>query len=302
MNGETMRHAYLIMAYNNIGQLSTLLRLLDDERNDLYLHIDAKTPRETIPDLHRYVRHSTVTIVDPIAVSWGGYSQVECEMRLMRTALDSERRYGYLHLLSGADLPIKTNDEICGFLEAHEGREFIAFVYRKPNDGTMDALKERIAIYHPRQERAGRKDDLPTRILNKMQRLCHIDRLKESGLGEVGKGSQWFSITEGFARYLVERTPFVERTFRSSYCSDELFIQTMVLNSPFVDNVYQPNDDGHGDNLRFIDWVRGAPYVFRTQDYDELMEAPAPKLFARKFDERVDAAIVARISETLMER
>ena len=38
-----MKHAYLIMAHANIGQLSQLLLALDDPRNDIYLHIDAKS-------------------------------------------------------------------------------------------------------------------------------------------------------------------------------------------------------------------------------------------------------------------
>lgn len=295
-----MRHAYLIMAYTNFDQLGTLLRLLDDDRNDLYLHIDAKTPRTEVPDLRRYVRRSKLTIVEPIPVAWGGYSQVRCEMRLIRAALESGEPYGYLHLLSGADLPIKTNDEICRFLKEHDGKEFIAFVYRNANDGRMDAIKERIALHHPWQERTGRKDDLPTRVLSKAQKLLHVDRLKGSGLKEIGKGSQWFSITAEFGRYLTEQEPLVERTFRSSYCSDELFIQTMVLNSPFAGNLYDPNGDGHGDNLRLIDWERGAPYVFRSQDYDELMASP--QLFARKFDERVDSAIIRKIADTLRTR
>ncbi|MDE5641251.1 MAG: beta-1,6-N-acetylglucosaminyltransferase [Bifidobacterium castoris] len=295
-----MRHAYLIMAYTNFDQLGTLLRLLDDDRNDLYLHIDAKTPRTEIPDLSRYVRKSKLTIVEPIPVAWGGYSQVRCEMRLIRAARQSGEPYGYLHLLSGADLPIKTNDEICRFLQEHDGKEFIAFVYRNANDGRMDAIKERIAIRHPWQERTGRKDDLPTRVLSKAQKLLHVDRLKGSGLKEIGKGSQWFSITAEFGRYLTEQEPLVERTFRSSYCSDELFIQTMVLNSPFAGNLYDPNGDGHGDNLRLIDWERGAPYVFRSQDYDELMASP--QLFARKFDERVDSAIIRKIADALRTR
>ncbi|PLS27451.1 glycoside transferase family protein [Bifidobacterium anseris] len=295
-----MRHAYLIMAYTNFDQLGTLLRLLDDDRNDLYLHIDAKTSRTEVPDLRRYVRRSKLTIVEPIPVAWGGYSQVRCEMRLIRAALESGEPYGYLHLLSGADLPIKTNDEICRFLQEHDGKEFIAFVYRNANGGRMDAIKERIALHHPWQERTGRKDDLPTRVLSKAQKLLHVDRLKGSGLKEIGKGSQWFSITAEFGRYLTEQEPLVERTFRSSYCSDELFIQTMVLNSPFAGNLYDPNGDGHGDNLRLIDWERGAPYVFRSQDYDELMASP--QLFARKFDERVDSAIIRKIADTLRTR
>ena len=38
------RHAYLIMAYNNWRQLRMLLELLDDPRNDIYIHIDKSVP------------------------------------------------------------------------------------------------------------------------------------------------------------------------------------------------------------------------------------------------------------------
>lgn len=36
------RHAYLIMAHNNFYILEKLLILLDDPRNDIYIHIDKK--------------------------------------------------------------------------------------------------------------------------------------------------------------------------------------------------------------------------------------------------------------------
>ncbi len=36
------KHAYLIMAHNNFDQLAMLCRLLNDERNDLYVMIDSK--------------------------------------------------------------------------------------------------------------------------------------------------------------------------------------------------------------------------------------------------------------------
>ena len=36
------KHAYLIMAHNEFEILKILLHLLDDERNDIYLHIDSK--------------------------------------------------------------------------------------------------------------------------------------------------------------------------------------------------------------------------------------------------------------------
>ena len=36
------RHAYLILAHKNFGQLRKLIELLDDPRNDIFVHVDAK--------------------------------------------------------------------------------------------------------------------------------------------------------------------------------------------------------------------------------------------------------------------
>lgn len=38
-----MKHAYCIIAHNNLEQLQRLLLLLDDPRNDIYIHIDKKS-------------------------------------------------------------------------------------------------------------------------------------------------------------------------------------------------------------------------------------------------------------------
>ena len=46
-----MKHAYLIMCHNNFEQLKLLLKLLDDERNDIYVHIDKKAKSFCIDDL-----------------------------------------------------------------------------------------------------------------------------------------------------------------------------------------------------------------------------------------------------------
>lgn len=37
-----MRHAYCIIAHSNPQQLWHLIDLLDDERNDIYIHVDQK--------------------------------------------------------------------------------------------------------------------------------------------------------------------------------------------------------------------------------------------------------------------
>ena len=39
----TMKHAFLIMAHGRLPLLRVLLSMLDDERNDIFLHIDRKS-------------------------------------------------------------------------------------------------------------------------------------------------------------------------------------------------------------------------------------------------------------------
>ena len=38
-----MRHAFLVIAHNNWWQLKKLIQQLDDESNDIYVHIDKKS-------------------------------------------------------------------------------------------------------------------------------------------------------------------------------------------------------------------------------------------------------------------
>ena len=292
-----MRHAYLIMAHNNFSQLKILLSLLDDERNDIYLHIDAKVDRGVIPDLTDVVHKSTLQFVTPIPVVWGDYSQVACEMKLIQAAVSSGE-YGYLHLISCIDMPLKSNDEIARFFEKHNGKEFIAFAYTAMNDGHSDDIKNRIALYHPWQKQFGKSDPFAKKAVGKIQKIIGVNRLRSDPFKVIGKGSNWVSITPDFANYLIAHADLVHKVFRSSLCADELFMQTMILNSPFAGNLYHPvSADDNGDNLRLIDWNRGTPYVFRSADYEELKNTPA--LFARKFDENIDDRIIKRLQNDL---
>lgn len=38
-----MKHAVMVMAHGNFSILKSMMKILDDERFDFYIHIDAKT-------------------------------------------------------------------------------------------------------------------------------------------------------------------------------------------------------------------------------------------------------------------
>ena len=50
--------------------------------------------------------------------------------------------------------------------------------------------------------------------------------------------------------------------------------------------------------MRLIDWKRGDPYVFKRDDYEEL--ASSDLLFARKFDSKVDSAIIEQVRDSVL--
>ena len=100
-----MKFAYLIMAHNNKYILYKLLKLLDDSRNDIYLHIDIKASEFNEDEIQKQCRFANVIFVDRTNVAWGGYSQINCELLLLKNSI--KRKYDYYHILSGVDLPFK---------------------------------------------------------------------------------------------------------------------------------------------------------------------------------------------------
>ena len=55
-----MRHAFLVIAHNNWWQLKKLIQQLDDESNDIYVHIDKKSKDFHIDDFIGITTYSVV--------------------------------------------------------------------------------------------------------------------------------------------------------------------------------------------------------------------------------------------------
>ena len=122
-----MKHAFLIYAHEEPLVLHTLLRLLDHERNEIFLHLDPRNsvlPSVLSPSpLSRAKLH---LLAPAQRVSWGDYSQIEVELCLFAQALQVGP-FAHYHLISGVDLPIKPMVEIHAFFDAHPTTEFLGF-------------------------------------------------------------------------------------------------------------------------------------------------------------------------------
>lgn len=218
----------------------------------------------------------------------GGYSQICVELALLSEA--TKKPHSYYHLISGVDFPLKSQADIHQFFDDNAGKEYISFDQCKER---MEEFKDRIRYYHWLQDKIGRNRGKLVAIMYKledaslrMQHVLKVDRLKRCPY-EIKKGANWFSITHDLAVYLLSQKN-IKKYFGNSLCADELVVQTLAYASPYRDNIT-------GDNLRFIDWYRGDPYTFTSDDYSQLVASD--QLFARKFDENVDLNIVKMLLE-----
>lgn len=290
-----MRHAYLIMAHNKFEQLSELLRCLDHENNDIFLHIDEKV-LFTEKSITYNLQKSKLHIVGRVKANWGGTSLIWAELNLIEAALNTGS-YSYLHLLSGVDLPLKSQQEIHDFFKNNEGKQYIYL-----EDKIPEWAINRIKFYYPFQEYFDRNNKLGN-VLRKIcvitQSILGINRIPSNM--EIGLGSQWFDITEDFARYIIRNKSLIKEIFSKGFCVDEMFIQTLYLNSSF--NSYDGRYTYSGEDTwvanqymnisRAIDWKRGQPYTYQDDDFDDLMSSGCN--FARKFDMETNPALFYRI-------
>lgn len=278
-----MKHAYLIIAHHEPGLLILLLSKLDDERNDIYVHIDKKA---SFSGVKLATQHSNLYVSENrIDGRWGDYSLVEIELLLFHSAY-SNGPYAYYHLLSGVDLPIKSQDYIHDFCNKNKGQEFVGIAQNVPQS-ELDWRSQHWFLF----ARDFQSENLLKKIIRAaFARLQSLVGYRRTAL-EIKKGSQWCSITHDFVGYLLQNERIIRKTFRHTYCPDELFIQTLCWNSYFKKNIYDLNDEFEGCK-RYIKWEKGVLQPLTIQEADDMNRSS--RWFARKFTSK-DMDVVQKV-------
>lgn len=291
------KHAYMILAHKNFDQLRKLIEILDHPLNDIFVHVDAKAHDFHEEEWRNCTNHSKLVFITPrINVNWGGVSIMRSEIALLRKATENDS-YDYYHLLSGMDMPIKTQDYIHAFFDKHKGKEFInLWEFKK-------STLSRFRYYTIFPEGEGR---FRTRIIN------HIFKGLQIAVGfrinrdvKFHFGSQWFSITDALARYVIEQEEWLENVFRHTSTCDEIFLPTLVCNSHFRENLFLPTPvksqkEINLSNMRFIPWDGKSIRHPRTLTINDLAQLESVEhCWARKFDENEAPEIINALYEKL---
>lgn len=293
---ENYKHAYLIIVHNEPWLLQTLVNLIDDERNDIFIAVDSRTDIGIFKNVNAVKSHLTFT--RQCDNRWGSVKLIETEFVLFEAAQNAGH-YSYYHLLSGQDLPIKSQNYIHNVCDRLQGKEFVGFV-----KNTADALREieNKTRYYYILQRHFRCSNIFEKIIVKAIQKSWLMLQKQFGIRrrypfQLKKGCQWVSITDDFCKYLLDRKEEVLKMFNHTFCPDEIFLQTVLYNSPFRNNIFDFENEYHSC-LRYIDWGRGKPYTWTDGDFEELMDKSNECFFARKFSSK-NKNLISRIEKSL---
>lgn len=213
-------------------------------------------------------------------IHWGSSLIVKSILKLIAEVIKDES-IAYAHLISGQDYLVKSSKELVDFFELEKGNEFLEH-WGLPTDRWYRGGLNRIKYYYLFDLFKARTGIL-RRINNTLvdiQKFVRLERrFKPEGMQLYG-GSMWWSLSLECLNYIdhfVTENPEIIHSFNHTFCSDEIMLQTIVMNSPYARNV-------KNTNFRYLCWEdRNGNYPANLDETDWLKIKESEAFFARKF-------------------
>lgn len=287
MKENKIKLAYLITAYQDYDHLKRLIAALQDNNVFFYIHIDKNSSMPTnlneFENIHFIKRHK---------VWWGGWSHQKAILNLMSHAV--QQKHDYFALISGTDYPIKRNQYLYDILE--NGGEFISIKEGFPSEMKKGWITN---FYFDLFYRRKPNKPIWIKIVLKLEKKISLYFPKKNyPFEKVFFGPTWWILSYNTVTCILDflkSNPQYERFFKSSFCSEEILIPTIIGNSGIK------NLKG---NLTYVDWSVDPGPAFISNKHIEVFENDFVKnemgdnvaFFARKF-KNSDVELVQFIEE-----
>lgn len=284
MGSRPVTIAVLILAHANPAQLKRLVAHLEVDF-DVFVHLDRRSDIR-VSDFTSFTR---TTVIKKVRATWGSLGIVRATLELLALASIGPGYDRYV-LISGQDLPLKTNAEMSAFFSQHPKTDFVD---SNPFADAEASRLTRVSRFHffPRRTFSNRLTTVLADFSRRLDALLSLVRVRRSMEYRFRWGSQWMDLTsdtvDQVLRLIRSDKEFLKR-FRFTFCPDEVFFQTAVESCGRADlSLENPR--------RYIDWKTGPehPRILRTEDL-AMVEA-SDMLFARKCDTSVDPDFVDRL-------
>lgn len=232
MNSD-IKLAYIVLAHSDPEMFGRLMRRLNHPHVAVFVHVDGRSDQgsfaaavEGLANVH--------FVADRVRARWAGFSLVTSTLRAFELALaNTSDACTHFVVISGADYPLVSNKTILDFFAAQPERQFIRRFSLLESGDAFQMWRVRGRYFREWADRFTWKRR-PLFVLERMFRL--FPRRAPAGI-RVVLGSQWVALTRSCVAYCVARARDdrqLTRFFRPSFAPDEMFIHTLVENSPFA--------------------------------------------------------------------
>ena len=280
-----MKQALLITAYRDFDHLIDIIQFFDDDEFECYIHIDKKHfPDAALIQKIRSLR-PVKWVSDHYTVNWGGRNHLRSYVLLAEEALKNPAIV-YFHLISGQDFPVKSLAHFKSFAHQSIRRDYLTH-YKMPYKNWVNGGMNRVEYYNFYDVLDAKKNGQWIQRLLRWQQQIGFKRKLSKQVPPLYAGDTWWSLTKETLQYVMDYTkeqPYLLKRMKHTFCAEEVYFQTVIMNSPFAENVVN-------DNLRYIDWTPGRsenpahPAVLDNTDLQKLKDSTA--LFGRKFQSPV---------------
>ncbi len=219
------------------------------------------------------------------ANGWGSFKLVQATLDAMEHFRDMP--YDYFINLSGQCYPLRPIEQIKQRLAVSNGSSFMEY---------EPFPRERWADENGGYRRVQKIFFRPFKHAS----IWSVPRIRTIPLGmRPYGGSQWFCLHKRHVELVLsflEEHPEVVSFYKRSLIPDEMFFQTILMNSEVRDEIVN-------DSKRFTDWSKKCtplPAVLLTEDVPRLERSN--KFFARKFDPLIDSKVLDILDTRLLNR
>lgn len=273
--------ANIIIVHKNPKQVLRLVKQFPEPLYHNFIHVDGRCSLDDYKELNTLSNCTLLPKRRKLVWAGNGFLLVTLDAIRHILAQVTNTHFIYFNVMSGMDFPIKPTTDLYNHLvSAYDTSacEFFEIVDMK----TWGA-QHRYQLYH--------LPDLTIRGRYFTERwISKFLGIREFYYGRMipyGR-SAWFTATDRFIlfalNYLKEHPSYL-RYIKTTWSSDELFWNSLIMNSTFKENLA-------GSYLRYIDWSAGevSPKIFRSNDLDMILKSG--QFLARKFDEQIDSDIL----------
>lgn len=296
-----LKHGFLIIAHTHLVQLGQIIEVLSSPNHYFFINIDLKNVNG-IKYMQKYANQRNVYFItgkERMEVSHGGYSMVECTLKLLHKA--QEKGMDYYHLMSGQDFPCRSNNEFDDFFAKNEGYSYML----------MDSDKfrrESMVRKYPSRIKPWYFYDIKHRdvsLVNFVARgLNFVSRRFEwrKDIPNLWGAWQWFSwhktVTDYVLKEELNNQSFFRR-FQHTSCSDELIFATLLHDHRDQLKIISNN------SLRYINWKKfvegrkkkNSPLILNEDEYDDIVESGV--FFCRKVDPIISRKLLSLLEERI---